>query len=211
MPQQPLKKITGFTLLEILVALFIFTIIAVIMTRALHTVFDSQAATEKRATRLGELQMAMLLISRDIEQMIDRPIKNAERSIEAPLMGATKKITFTHAGLANPLGQLQRSTLQRTSYFVDNNNLIRQTWEVLDQVPASKPSTRILLHDVTNLTFEYLDTEGQYNNRWPPPNKPKAAVFPKAVKVSLALAHWGTISQVYLIPGSTLVSQTTTP
>jgi general secretion pathway protein J len=204
MQQQPLKKTAGFTLLEILVALFIFTIIAVIMTRALHTVFDSQAVTEKRAARLGELQMSTLLLSRDMEQMIDRPIKNAERTTEAALIGTAKNITFTHGGLANPLGQLQRSTLQRTSYFVEKNNLVRQTWEVLDQAPTSKPSNRILLKDVTSIRFDYLDVEGHYNNRWPPPNKPKAPVFPKAVKVTLVIAHWGTMTQTYLIPGNTL-------
>jgi general secretion pathway protein J len=206
--QNPLKKIAGFTLLEILVALFIFTIIAVIMTRALHTVFDSQAVTEKRAIRLAELQMAMLLMSRDVEQMIDRPIQNAERKTEAPLIGTSKSITFTHGGLANPLGQLQRSTLQRTSYFLAENNLVRQTWEVLDQVPTSKPSNRNLLSNVAALHFEYLDTEKHYNDRWPPANKPKAPVFPSAVKVSLTLTHWGTITQVYLIPGSSLATKT---
>ena len=206
--QQPLKRSTGFTLLEILVALFIFTIIAVIMTRALHSVFDSQAVTEERAARLAQLQMATLLLSRDIEQMIDRPIKNTERSTEAALIGTATRITFTHAGLANPLGQLQRSTLQRTRYFMDKNQLIRQTWEVLDLAPTSKPDDRILLHNITALRFDYLDAEGHYNDRWPPSNKPKAAVFPQAVKISLVISHWGTMTQVYIIPGTTLVTKT---
>jgi general secretion pathway protein J len=206
--QNPRKKMAGFTLLEILVALFIFTIIAVIMTRALHTVLDSQAVTEKRAARLAELQMAMLLMSRDVEQMIDRPIKNAERKTEAALNGTSTGMLFTHGGLANPLGQLQRSTLQRTRYSLSENNLVRQTWEVLDQVPSSKPSNRRLLSNVSELHFEYLDPEKHYNDRWPPANKPKAGVFPAAVKVSLVLSHWGTITQVYLIPGSSLAAKT---
>jgi general secretion pathway protein J len=205
--QNPRRKMAGFTLLEILVALFIFTIIAVIMTRALHTVFDSQAVTEKRATRLAELQMTLLLMSRDIEQMIDRPIKNSERNTEAALIGSSKRITFTHGGLANPLGQLQRSTLQRTSYFLTGDKLIRQNWEVLDQAPTSKPNNRILLSNLTELNFEYLDMEKHYNDRWPPANKPKAEVFPTAVKVTMTLKHWGTITQVYLIPGSALVTK----
>ena len=204
-----IKKMTGFTLLEILVALFIFTIIAVIMTRALHTVFDSQAVTEKRAARLAELQMAMLLLSRDIEQMIDRPIKNSELNTEAALIGTTKSITFTHGGLANPLGQLQRSTLQRTCYYQANDHLVRQTWEVLDQAPSSKPNSRPLLNELAALHFQYLDTEKHYNDRWPPANQPKAPVFPTAVKVSLRLKHWGTITQVYLISGSSLAIQKT--
>jgi general secretion pathway protein J len=209
MHPQPLKryaKTIGFTLLEVLVALFIFTIIAIIMTHALRSVFDSQAATEQRAAQLAELQLAMLLMSRDMEQMIERPIKNAERQIEPALLGTLKRITFTHGGLSNPGGLLPRSTLQRTRYEMNKNNLLRQSWEVLDQVPTSKPNTRILLANVTALHFDYLDDENHYNDRWPPANKPKAPVFPKAVKMTLTLAYWGTITQVYLMPGSSLVT-----
>lgn len=198
------KKIIGFTLLEILVALFIFTIIAVIMTRSLHTVFENEAVSEKHATRLAELQMAMLLFSRDIEQGIDRPIQNTQRNTEAALIGTAKTIAFTHGGLANPLGDANRSTLQRTAYFIEDNHLIRETWDVLDQAPKSKSSNRKLLSDVDSLRFDYLDDENHYNDRWPPANKPKASAFPKAVKISLTLAHWGTISQVYITPGRSL-------
>ncbi len=39
-------KTQGFTLIEILIALFIFTIVAMIMSHALHTIFISQAGTQ---------------------------------------------------------------------------------------------------------------------------------------------------------------------
>jgi general secretion pathway protein J len=194
----------GFTLLEILVALFIFTIIAIIMTHALHTVLDIQAVTDKRAARLSELQLATLLLSRDIEQMIDRPIINNEGRLESSLVGATNAITFTHAGLDNPLGQLTRATLQRTRYTLENKILTRTIWPVLDQVATSKPSQRHLLNDVSALQFRYLDEEGHYNDRWPPANRPKAAVFPRAIKISITLPHWGDINQIYIIPGRNL-------
>jgi general secretion pathway protein J len=197
---------TGFTLLEILVALFIFTIIAVIMTRVLHTAIDTQSVTEQHAARLQKLQMALLLFSRDVEQMIDRPIQNAERRSEPALLGSDKDLQFTHAGFANPAGQAQTSTLQRTRYQLIGHDLVRQTWEVLDQTATSKPVNRILLHEVNALRFDYLDQEQHYNTHWPPPNKPKAPVFPVAVKMSLDLGKWGTLSQLYLIPGSSLAA-----
>jgi general secretion pathway protein J len=201
------KKTNGFTLLEILVALFIFTIISVIMTHALHNIFQTQDVTEKHAARLAELQMAMLLFSRDIEQSIERPIINTKRDIEPALIGTNKDIAFTHSGLANPQGDLPRSTLQRVAYSLEKNNLIRQTWEVLDQAPTSKSSSRNLLNNVNKIRFDYLDYDNHYNDRWPPANKPKAPIFPKAVKLSLELAHWGTITQVYRIPGRTLATE----
>lgn len=202
------QRIAGFTLLEVLIALFIFTIVAMIMTHALRSVFDSQHTTEQRAAQLAELQLAMLLLSQDMEQAIDRPIKNAARETEPALLGTAKQIALTHGGLANPGGQLPRSTLQRTRYEVSNHRLLRQSWEVLDQVPTSKPHARLLLSNVTAFRADYLDDENHYNDRWPPANKPKAAVFPRAVKISLTLAYWGTITQVYLMPGNSLATPT---
>jgi hypothetical protein len=57
------------------------------------------------------------------------------------------------------------------------------------------------LNDVSELRFDYLDTDGHFNDRWPPANKPKAPVFPVAVRLNLKFAHWGTLTQLYLIPG----------
>src|SRR6185312_5679581 len=102
----------GFTLLEIIIALFIFSIVSIIIVSALHNVLNTQAATEKKAARLAELQIALLLLSRDIEQTVNRPIVNASGMLEG-FIGSSHTITFTHAGFVNPFGQLQRSTLQR--------------------------------------------------------------------------------------------------
>jgi type II secretion system protein J len=69
-PPFSMVRRAGFTLLEILIALFIFTIVSMILVSALHNVLNNQAATEKKAHQLAKLQIAMLLMSRDIEQTI---------------------------------------------------------------------------------------------------------------------------------------------
>jgi general secretion pathway protein J len=197
------KNNAGFTLLEILIALFIFTLVAAIMTHALRTVFNAQARTEEHATRLAKLQMATLLLSRDIEQIINRPIINREEAEDPAVIGNAHEIMFTHGGFANPLGQLQRSTLQRTHYFLANHTLIRETWQVLDQSATSKSDQRRLLSDVTQLRFEYVDQDNRVNDKWPPPNQ-KNAELPKAVRVIITINHWGQLTQFYLIPGQPL-------
>src|SRR5579862_9001716 len=100
------KNKHGFTLLEILIALFIFSIVSMIMVGALHTVFNSQSTTAKHAAALTKLQIAFLLMSHDLEQTINRPITNAKGIVEAPFVGTHDTVTFTHAGAANPQGIL---------------------------------------------------------------------------------------------------------
>lgn len=197
----------GFTLIEILIALFIFTLVAIIISTALHTVFTTQSATQKQAERLAALQIALILMSRDIEQTVNRPIINAKNNLENAFLGTSHTLTLTHTGIANPFGQLRRSTLQRTRYSFDNNNLIRETWGVLDQVASSQSNPRLLFSPLLELQFSYLDDKGHFQKNWPPPDHPQADL-PRAVRVFLTIENWGNLSQLYLIPGQTSLVQT---
>lgn len=197
----------GFTLLEIMIALFIFTIIAMIMTSALHTILSSQTVTEKSATRLANLQIALLLMSRDIQQVIDRPVLDNTGKPDAAFLGTPNSMTFTHAGLSNPLGQVQRATLQRTRYRLENTVLIRDTWPILDQTTLSAAEARPLLTPISEIVFSYLDERGTFQSFWPPIAAANQNIhhLPKAVSVSLVLPNWGNITQLFLIPGQSLL------
>src|SRR5262249_3778215 len=107
----PNKNTKGFTLLEILIALFIFTILSMMLASALHNVINIQARTENNAERLRKLQMGLLVFSRDIEQAVNRKVVNSSGKDESPFTGSRLSVAFTHAGLANPDGALLRSGL----------------------------------------------------------------------------------------------------
>ncbi len=202
------KKTIGFTLLEIIIALFIFSIVSLILVSALHNVLNIQSTTEEKAARLAKLQIAFLLLSHDIEQTIHRPIMNVSGTQEG-FIGTPDTVTFTHAGLTNPFGQLQRTTLQRTRYqFQNKKTFVRTTWPVLDQTRDTPSDTRELLNDVSDLQFEYLDNKGKFQPVWPPLDQP-SALLPKAVRVSLTLKNWGKIQELYLIVGQPFEKPTT--
>lgn len=191
----------GFTLLELLIALFIFSMIAVITTNALHTTLTSQARTETHAQRIAQIQMALLLMSRDFQQVVNRPITNNGGGIDQPFIGTTTSAIFTHAGYVNPQGQLTRSTLQRTRYRLSKNRLIREIWPVLDQTSTTIPTARILLTEVNEVQFQYLDKTNRLLERWPPPDQTSNEVsLPKAVRITLVLNDLGKLSQFYVIP-----------
>lgn len=200
------EKHVGFTLLEILIALFVFTILSMIMAAGLHSVTTSQSATEKRAARLAELQIAFTILSRDFEQAINRPITGVN-GLEPAFSGMPKNIVFTHGGLANPFGQLTRSTLQRTQYTLENNTLVRLTWPVLDHTTKINPDKRILLDQVSDVRFDFLDNKNNFIPRWPSTNQQQSAL-PKAVRITITLRDFGKISQLYIIPVQTPEQQT---
>lgn len=196
------KTNKGFTLIEVLIALFIFTIISVIMVDALHSVLSSQAATEKNAKRLADLQMTMVIVSRDLQQVINKPITNYAGKLEPPLIGTPTSLVFTHAGFPNPLGQLSRSTLQRTLYQFRNHAFERGSYEVLDQAPDSTANFRTLFSPVSEITFTYLDEKGNFQKNWPPnsaASTQKPTALPRAVGVSLTIPGWGEITQLFIL------------
>ena len=196
------KKSIGFTLLEIIIALFIFSIVSIIMVSALHSVLTSQSRTEDKAARLAKLQIALLLFSRDVEQTLNRPIIDVQGQPQG-FIGMSTMMTFTHAGLFNPFGQLLRSSLQRTRYQFAEHSLVRITWPALDQTRNTKPDSRVLLTGVSALQFEYLDSKGHFQNVWPPLDQ-QNALLPRAVRISLMLENWGKIQQLYLIASQPL-------
>ncbi len=67
-----LPNSTGFTLLELLVALSIFSIVAVLAYGGLDSVLEQRILTEESAERLATLQKTYLIIQRDIEQLVPR-------------------------------------------------------------------------------------------------------------------------------------------
>lgn len=199
------KKTIGFTLLELLLAMFIFTIVSMIISGALHAVITTQSATETHAKRLADLQMAFIMLSRDFEQAINRPITTANGSIENTFVGTHNSVNFTHTGADNPTGKMQRSHLQRTHYRLTENVLMRDTWPQLDLTPQSQKQKRPLLKEVDSVGFEYFDQKGHRFDRWPPPaEQGNMGSQPRAVKIWMTLKDLGKISQLYVIPGETL-------
>jgi general secretion pathway protein J len=193
------KRFSGFTLLEILVALFVFAILSLILASSLRSVITAQSVTEKNAERLREMQLAILVISRDVEQAVDRSVKIAAGREEKALVGTPQGFSFTHMGIANPTGNLKRSTLQRTRYAYHDNKLWRMVWPVLDQAPETIAHSRQLLANVTYAQFQYLDKEKHFQSNWPVEGG-DPRLLPLAIKVTLVISGWGKITQLYVLP-----------
>lgn len=59
----------GFTLVEVIVALGLFALIALAGFSLLQTVLDTQARTEDRLRRLSEIQRALFVVASDLDQV----------------------------------------------------------------------------------------------------------------------------------------------
>jgi general secretion pathway protein J len=194
------KILQGFTLLELLVALAIFAVIAVIAYSGLNTILSARLQTDQHATQLARLQMALTWLGRDIEQHIGRPIRDQYGDRQAALQGTISHLELTRAGWRNP-AQQQRSSLQRVVYHLENQTLMRSYWWVLDRAQDARPLKMDLLNDVDEIQLRYLDDNLQWHEQWPPLNTaPGKKAKLKAIEVTLTVLGWGHISRLFRVP-----------
>lgn len=202
-------KIKGFTLLEVMIALFIYTLLSLMLMSGLRTVINACSGTEEKAERLRDLQRGLLIISRDIEQIINRPVILATGKEECSLKGSLKGFNFTHLGVGDPTGALLRSNMQRTQYVYHDQTLWRSVFPVLDQAPNSQAQQRALLQNLTAVKFQYLDKENHFHAEWPPEDDQQEPL-PRAIKMQLTILNWGQLSQLYVISAQPKPIQSTT-
>jgi general secretion pathway protein J len=203
----------GFTLVELLVALFIVAIMFALGYGALNQALRDREALTTRQQRLAAVQTTMRVISQDFGQLAIRPVRDRVGDATEPTLRggprAGELVALTRGGWANPAG-IQRPALQRVSYALDDGKLVRAHWRVLDATLAGEPVRRELLDRVRLVQLRYMDEARQWREEWPPPETggtlltdPLAAlsIRPIAVEVTLELEDWGRLVRIIEVPG----------
>ncbi|KTD19440.1 GspJ family T2SS minor pseudopilin variant LspJ [Legionella israelensis] len=198
-----MRKLTGFTLLEVLIALAVFAILATITSTALYDAFNTREKLNKQADRLNQLQLAMSLIENDSKQITERPIRSNEMRLFPVFLGTERYVEFTRDGIANPIGQEKRSTLKRIALICQGNQLLRRSWAVLDPVNHNIYEDKILLDNVNKCQLKYLNQNLQVLSEWREKavnQNQKKEPLPKAIQLNLNLNDWGEASLLFIIP-----------
>jgi general secretion pathway protein J len=195
----------GFTLLELVVAMGIFALLAVVAYGGLNNVLKLAAGTERQATRLGEVQLAVARLRRDVEQASGRRIRDAFGDPLPALVASAggTALELTRAGNPNPM-QAPRSSLQRVSWGLAGDELQRISWPVLDQpVGAETPEPESVLEGLESVEMRFLDGQNQWLLEWPPSDRAQAdTLLPKAMELNLTLEDWGKIRLLVMVPQS---------
>jgi general secretion pathway protein J len=202
------RRASGLTLIELLIAVAVFSVLSALAYSGLNNILLASGHTQAEAERLAALQLAMRYLQRDVDQMLNRPIRDQYGDPQPPLVSAEHSdeeplVSFTRAGWANPAGQL-RSTLQRVAYDLDEEEerLLRLTWPLLDGATEETTIKATLLEAVTELDFRFMDEQGQWQRTWPSLQQAGggAQALPRALEVTVTTEHWGEIRRIMLLP-----------
>lgn len=199
----------GFTLLEVLIALSIFSVIGLAAYRVLDVAILSQGQIETHDNKLRSLERAMHIIAMDVEQLINRPVRDNYADELGALLAPSEHyaLEFTRQGWRNPL-QLPRSQLQRVAYglgSIDNKDgststhLLRFYWKVLDRAQDSEPLAQVLLKNIDDLKIRFLDSEGEWQTEWPYSTSTGmlSNTMPSALMVELHSLEAGQIQRLF--------------
>ncbi|MCH8542934.1 MAG: type II secretion system minor pseudopilin GspJ [Alcanivorax sp.] len=163
---------SGFTLLEVVIAIALFAFMYMAAQLAFSTALDNRDILARHATSQEDRQRALIFLAQDIEQLVARPARDAFGDTQPAVRGTLEQFEFTRLGWANPFDLRQRSQMQRVAYFVDEDQqLIRRHWPAVDQNQGTEPVDTIILGDVEEIRFRFLDRGPQgewiWRDEWP--------------------------------------------
>ena len=193
----------GFTLIEVLVALAVFGIMSMLAYAALGRTLSNADFLGERMDRLQSVQRTVRYLSTDLMQSAPRPVRSdLGDTYDAALrssLDADFPIELTRGGWTNPAG-LPRGTLQRVAYRIEDDELVRYHWNVLDRTFANEPIATVLLNGVQSLEFLFYQANGEVSQIWPPLQQQQGRtglrLRPRAVEIVLTLSDQGEIRRL---------------
>lgn len=190
----------GFTLVEVLVALFVLSIIAIASFRGLDAVVNARDAVTSETRKWQNLMFFFSRMEQDVALAVHRPVRDRAGVLEPEWIGNPNpvgpgdgQLILTRAGSSDMLNA--QVGPQRIGYRLDNNTLYAMRWTALDQPPDAEPRRYAILQGVSDLQLRYMGSNGAWYEKWPMPGQP---AIPVAVEVKITLAGMQPVTRVLL-------------
>jgi general secretion pathway protein J len=187
----------GFTLVELLVSLFIFAMLAAAGVSLLTFSVRAQAAAEARLGDLAALRRAGALLASDLAQAAPRVSRDESGASRPAFEGGTgaqagPALAFVRRGWEN-VDDSPRPSLQKVEYRLAGDRLERLSWPLVD---GARPSTEtILLDGVRRIRLRYRTRRGEWRDRWDPSS---LVELPRAVELVIDVRGNGVTRQLFL-------------
>ena len=217
----------GFTLIEVLIAMALTVVVASIAYSGLSAVLDSLDQTRQAMNRTSELSKALRMISRDVNQSVNRSIRDELGFTEPAMIGGDSyrgMLGLTRSGWMS-MGSTPRSHLERVYYYLDGNTLYRMRSTVLDRSYRLDPDNPTvpgdgavaMLEGVTRFDVVFLSPElisslpsrpsdgaldtSRWLRDWGVEGTPNQEL-PVALEIRLTIDGLGDMDRVYVLPQS---------
>lgn len=196
------NRSAAFTLVELLVALAIFALIAGFAYRGLESMLDSREALQNESRKWRDIALFVGRIERDLSAVLATPAPPGITRRMAPVSQAIPRspqtvgdgVVLTRSGSV-----LQENALaapQRVGWRLNGGVVERLVWSSLDASPREEPQAVPVLASVSALELRFLDANGEWRRNW----EGAGNALPAAIEVTLRLASGETIVRLVDLP-----------
>lgn len=194
------RRAAGFTLVEILVALGLLALIAVLAYRGVASLVDGETRLAAEARRWRTLDAVLARMEADVRQALPRSVRAGGTVEPAWLAGmesnGASAFAFSRAG---PEFDVEPGMAgQRIGYRLRDGVLQVLYWPALDRARGGDTDAQAwsLIDGVAGLRVDHLDARGRWVANWPQEGE---AALPRAVRVHLTLASGEAIERWFAL------------
>ncbi|MGF1462889.1 MAG: type II secretion system minor pseudopilin GspJ [Maricaulaceae bacterium] len=192
----------GFTLVEVVIALGVFGLIAAGAGTMLVGAIDARDRLGAAHQALAELDRARALLKADILQIAHRSGRDPAGAFETfALTGGDvvgqPLLAFTRRGWENPDGLERRSSLVRVRYGFEDGQLTRQVRLRPDAGDDTPVREQIVFDQLNAIELAFLDAQG-WRPIWQAALTPGRLDLPRAIRVRIDHPELGEIEQMFL-------------
>ena len=160
----------AFTLIELMVTIAIFALIASMSYYSLSASFNNGVAQESHSEELFQLQKTLNFLERDITQT------------------SSQQIDLDQSGLQ--IVTLQNDQLLTIKYSVNSNQLFRN-----DITNPSEQRVLGLLDQISSANIKILDQQSRWQSEWN-----RGSMGPaKAIEIQLNHPYWGNLIKLVML------------
>lgn len=177
---------SGISLLELLLAVAVFALLATAAYTTLNTMVTASAAHEIQSDNLKRVQLSLLRMERELKQVIVQP--NAGQTFRAE----QDWISFNY--LAPSINQPTAAIIAGQYRFDEAQQLLVR--EIRKDQPGAQNQYQPLFQNTTNARFRYLDRNNQWQNSW------QSEGSPQAIEIQLQIQGLGQIRRLIELAGA---------
>lgn len=189
--------VRGFTLIELMAALVVLSLLALMSYRGLGAVLDVRAHVAAETAKWRRIAAFSARFEQDVRLAASRPVRTASGVAPAWLgrAGTAPGIRLEFSRFASTEGI---DPPRRVAYGLNEKQEVELwLWSGLDRTGTAPPVRYPVLGGVAEIEFHYLNADLVWVDAWP--GSPRDTTIPRAVRLRILPVAGGEIVRVFAL------------